>query len=158
VLWLNAACGGNDLALETAYGAELALIVCDTTCSAPQSGRIRRVTAFARRTRTPLVLVRSHIKLDSLGVEFGRLGSALFLTFPEVPLTKIRCLRQLARDLREVIRLTGAAALPGHFCPFFGSSEYWRLSASRCAAILGNTRTVLATLAANFGRANPRGY
>lgn len=53
VLWLNSACCGSDLGLGTTCRAEFALIVCDTTCSAPQSGRIRRVLAFARRTRTP---------------------------------------------------------------------------------------------------------
>jgi hypothetical protein len=45
------------------------LIVFDTTCFAGGSGRIGRVLRCARTAMVPVVMVRSHNKLDSLGVD-----------------------------------------------------------------------------------------
>jgi hypothetical protein len=158
-LWLDSSNLGIRSGFDTTLrSGDLDLIVCDTTCFAAQSGRIRRVIGFARRARTPLVLVRSHMKLDSLGTEFGRLGSILFLAFPDVPLATIRLLRDIAREMREAIRLSGTAALPAHFCPFFGSSDYWALSAARCKGILRNARALVGTLARNIGYAALQQY
>ena len=64
------------------------MIVFDTTCLSSYSGRVRRVVTWARRAKTPVILVRSHTKLNSLGIEYGRLGSAMFLSFPDMPAVK----------------------------------------------------------------------
>ena len=63
--------------------SKLDLLVFDTTCFAGRSGRIRRVLRRAQRCKVRIVLVRSHNKLDSLGAEYGRLGSAVFVDCPE---------------------------------------------------------------------------
>jgi hypothetical protein len=113
----------------------LDLIVFDTTCFAAPSGRIRRVLRWADCWKIPVVLVRSHTKLDSLGVEYGRLGSAVFITA-----AKHEGLKQLASEMRNAVRLFGGAALPAHFPPYVGAKAYRALTGRRIAAILRNSR------------------
>jgi hypothetical protein len=122
-------------------GSGLDLLVFDTTCFAGRSGRIRRVLRWARRYAIPLVLVRSHNKLDSLGAEYGRLGSAVFVDGTEDQQRAGRLeWTRLASETRNAVRLLGGAALPAHFPPFAGSAAYWALTKRRVAAILRNGR------------------
>ncbi|QOZ09759.1 hypothetical protein [Bradyrhizobium sp. CCBAU 51765] len=123
-------------------GSGLDLLVFDTTCFAGRSGRIRRVLRWARRYGIPLVLVRSHNKLDSLGAEYGRLGSAVFVQGNEHQQWRAGGVEwaRLAFETRNAVRLFGGAALPAHFPPFAGNAAYWALTQRRVAAILRNGR------------------
>jgi hypothetical protein len=117
------------------------LLVFDTTCFAGRSGRIRRVLRWARRGKLPIVMVRSHNKLDSLGAEYGRLGSAVFVGWRERGAEAGgSMIAQLATETRNAVRLLGGAALPAHFPPYMGSADYWALTKARVAAILRNGR------------------
>ncbi len=84
----------------------------------------------------PVVMVRSHNKLDSLGVEYGRLGSALFVdsTAP-IDVAKPRLLTRLLEEMRRALRLLGGAALPAHFPPYVGGPNYRALTDKRVARI-----------------------
>jgi hypothetical protein len=96
----------------------LDLVIFDTTCFSSGSGRIRRVLSWARRWQIPIVLVRSHTKLDSLGLEYGRLGSAVFVAREKRGAAARRLrLEDLAAEMRNAVRLFGGAALPAHFPP-----------------------------------------
>ena len=119
--------------------AALDLLVFDTTCFSSGSGRIRRVLGLARRFAIPVVMVRSHTKLDSLGAEYGRLGSVTFVEWEK----NVRCgskLKELPAQVRNAIRLLGGAALPAHFPPYIGTPSYRELTNKRIAAILRNGR------------------
>lgn len=117
------------------------LLLFDTTCFAGGSGRIRLVVRWARQAGLPLVLLRSHNKLDSLGAEYGRLGSAVFIAGdPRRGRLPAAVFRQLADETANVIRLLGTAALPAHFPPFIGKDAYRALTNRRVAAILRNGR------------------
>ncbi len=122
-------------------GRALDLLVFDTTCFAGGSGRIRRVLRWARQRNIPTVMVRSHNKLDSLGAEYGRLGSASFVHpakgAPPAARSKIN---ELLYETRNAIRLFGGAALPAHFPPYIGAHSYRSLTNTRVAAILRNGR------------------
>ncbi|WP_448043425.1 hypothetical protein [Bradyrhizobium liaoningense] len=132
-------------------GSGLDLLVFDTTCFAGRSGRIRRVLRWARRYGVPLVLVRSHNKLDSLGAEYGRLGSVVFVQGNEHQQRAggVEWAR-LASETRNAVRLLGGAALPAHFPPFAGSAAYWALTQRRVAAILRNGRSTARYFAAKL--------
>jgi hypothetical protein len=118
------------------------LVLFDTTCFACGSTRIRRVVDWAKRWQLPLVLLRSHNKLDSLGAEYGRLGSAVFING-----NKQLILARLADETRNAIRLLGSAALPAHFPPYVGHEAHWHLTHSRIASILRNSRRMTRGLA-----------
>ncbi|MDN5002105.1 hypothetical protein ACFQZO_14540 [Bradyrhizobium sp. GCM10027634] len=122
-------------------GSALDLLVFDTTCFAGRSGRIRRVLRWAQRCRIPVVMVRSHNKLDSLGAEYGRLGSAVFVRWSgQGAEASGAIIGRLAAETRNAVRLLGGAALPAHFPPYIGSEAYWALTKKRVAAILRNGR------------------
>ena len=86
-------------------------------------------------------MVRSHNKLDSLGAEYGRLGSASFLHAVRRDQNAGRFeLQNLLTETKTAIRLLGGAALPAHFPPFIGAHGYRSLTNRRVAAILRNVR------------------
>jgi hypothetical protein len=140
-------------AILRAGGSALELLIFDTTCFAVRSVRIRRVLHWARRYQVPVVMVRSHSKLDSLGAEYGRLGSVTFVRWNDGGCYAASSLivERLTAEVRNAIRLLGGAALPAHFPPYVGSDAYWTLTKKRVAAILHNGRQT----ARLFGRALP---
>jgi hypothetical protein len=118
------------------------MLILDTTCLSLNSGRIKLVLCWAKANKLPAVLVRSHTKLDSFGIEYGRLGSAVFVKSPAMDTDGMNRLEELIAATQDSIRLLGAAAIPAHLPPFFGSSEYHHVSQQRIAAILNNGRFI----------------
>jgi hypothetical protein len=115
------------------------LLIFDTTCFSSGSGRIRRVLGRTRGLAIPVVMVRSHTKLDSLGAEYGRLGSVAFVDW-EKNVPRGSKLRELPAETRNAVRLLGGAALPAHFPPYIGTPLYRELTNKRIAAMLRNSR------------------
>ncbi|MGL9622372.1 hypothetical protein QRQ56_30795 [Bradyrhizobium sp. U531] len=124
------------------------LMVFDTTCFAGTSGRIRRALCWAHRRKVPVVMVRSHTKLDSMGAEYGRLGSLAF-----VAVEAVREAADFVNEMKTAIRLFGGAALPAHFPPYVGSEQFGRLTRSRIFATLRNNRLAASVLKTAFGSA-----
>ena len=120
-------------ALLNCVRPSLDLIVFDTTCFSGGSGRIRRVMNWAGRAAIPVVLLRSHTKLDSLGVEYGRLGSVIFPTCSGLSQGQKTLLKKLSAETKNSVRLFGGAAIPAHFPPFVGHGAYRPLSTSGSA-------------------------
>jgi hypothetical protein len=126
-----------DAALRSLSPA-LDLLIFDTTCFAAGSRRIRRVIDQAAECDVPVAMVRSHTKLDSLGAEYGRLGSVVFVNWRNDRRGRW-ALANLPAETRDALRLIGGAALPAHFPPYVGSPAYRKLTNQRMAAILRNT-------------------
>jgi hypothetical protein len=121
----------------------LDLVVFDTTCFSGGSGHVVRALNWARAATIPIVMLRSHTKLDSLGVEYGRLGSAVFAHGPHVGGAGQRLLQALLTEMRNAVRLFGGAALPAHFPPYVGAPVYRSLTNRRVAAMLRNNRRTM---------------
>lgn len=133
-----------------------ALVMMDTTCFDAGSGRVARVVAWARRHDVPLALVRSHAKLDALGIEYGRLGSVVLAWRRRGEASPF--MRRLVREARDAVRLTGSAAIPAHLPPFVGTASYRALTTARTAAIVRNVRRLSSALAATAAGAAVKRY
>jgi hypothetical protein len=124
------------------------LLVFDTTCLATSSGRLARALRHAEDAGLPSVLVRSHTKLDSLGIEYGRLGSVVLLMPRRVTPERRRHAERLAQEVPDAVRLFGAAAVPAHLPPFVGGARWRRLYRQRVARIIRNNRRAARRLSA----------
>jgi hypothetical protein len=125
---------------------DTAIVAFDTTCFWRTSGRIARVVRWARRHDVPVALYRSHNKLDSLGVEYGRLGS-IVLSWRRRSAS--RWMGDTVREVRDAIRLLGVAAIPAHLPPFTDEGAYLRASLERTAALIRNARRLHCRLRAS---------
>jgi hypothetical protein len=122
----------------TAAGADLLML--DTTCLATSSGRIAQMLRYAADAGLPSVLVRSHTKLDSLGIEYGRLGSVVIVVPQRMRPEGQQLAEQLVRETQDAVRLFGAAAVPAHLPPFIGGAPWRSLYRQRVAHIIRNNR------------------
>ena len=156
VLWIDSCVPSGFHDFASLPSGDFDLVVFDTTCFSHGSRRIVRVVDWARQAQLPIALVRSHAKLDCLGIEYGRLGSISYVWN--------KCsgcdawMTRLAAESHEAIRLFGAAALPSHFPPFAGDAAYHACTARRTAAILRNTRRAARRLASTCGNGAVRTF
>lgn len=155
VLWLDSCVRAAFFGSGASALSSCALVVVDTTCFGPGSGKIRRVVERAQAAGVPIALVRSHAKLDCLGIEYGRLGSIVIVTDKNsLSAERIGRAKRLAAHARDAVRLYGLAPIPVHFPPFAGSTEYRECNAARIASIIRNTRRLARILAARLESAS----
>jgi hypothetical protein len=152
ILLLDSCASAKDFeaCLRSPWGS-FRLCIFDSSCLAGGSGKIGRALRKARSEKVPLVVVRSHTKLDSLGVEYGRLGSTTFVRVAEDDRWGGSCFGPLPDEVRNAVRLLGGAALPAHFPPFVGKPEYRSLTSRRVANIVSNGRRSASLLREELG-------
>jgi hypothetical protein len=110
-------------------------VVVDTTCYEAGSPRIRDLADRAIAADSPVTLVRSHLKLDGLGVEYGRLGSVVHLATPMMSPERFDGYRAMRALDASVNRLVGASVVPLHLNPFLGDDAFQALNQERVERI-----------------------
>jgi hypothetical protein len=155
ILWLDSCVRSAFFTSAATTLSPFDLIVVDTTCFGQGSGKIGHVVKRALAAGVPIALVRSHAKLDCLGIEYGRLGSIVIATgkdrFPAEPTAWAK---RLAAHARDAVRLFGLAPIPVHFPPFAGGAEYRECNVARISSIIRNTRRSARIIAARLGSAS----
>jgi len=151
ILWLDSSVQSGFFGFQASTLRRCDLIVVDTTCLGATSGKIRRIAGEAIAAGIPTAFVRSHTKLDCLGIEYGRLGSIVVATGKgDFPVGRTAWAKRLAVHVRDAVRLFGWAPIPVHFPPFACGSEYRACSVARVGSIVRNTRRLARTLAARL--------
>jgi hypothetical protein len=107
------------------------LLVVDTTCVEPDSSHIQRWINESERLNCPVILVRSHIKLDSFGMELGRLGSIVISASTDQSGDAVALMSEL-EQARSGFGL--GFTLIGLY-PWLGDPEFAQLTKQRTAAI-----------------------
>jgi len=116
------------------------LVVIDTSCVEPDHVSVVEWLRATAELGVPAILVRSHIKLDALGLEVGRLGSAVVVGEP-APVEEVTGL------LREASSLLGLTfSLPATY-PWLGHPDFIGLARERTEGIRRSTRRLTSALA-----------
>ena len=151
VVLIDSSVRSGFLPLRDTLARKADLLLFDTTCLWQSSAGIRCVFAWALQSGLPLALVRSHAKLDSLGIEYGRLGSVVIAApLKDVHSGRSRWIKKLSEQTHESVRLLAVAPVLAHFPPFAGTEEFERCSIARTAAIIRNNRRMVRRLSFAF--------
>jgi hypothetical protein len=114
---------------------DAAWVLVDSTCWDMRSQEMNLVLESLRKKNIPSLIVRSHIKLDSLGAEYGLLGS-LFFMGGNLSETEIS---HFTLNLQNKIAITRSSAGYDDLYPFWVSGQFGKMTEERTKAIRSNT-------------------
>ena len=109
----------------------LLAVVCDTTCWDAASPEIALIVGRCTEAAVPLLLVRSHLKLDCLGLEYGRLGSVVVVLPRPCERSALALGRALRIRMLDFLAKSGAIASAPSLFPLSDHPEARRLNALR---------------------------
>lgn len=133
-----------------ALGA-LCAVVLDTTCYDVSAPEIERVVERCQAEGVPCVLVRSHLKIDTLGLEYGRLGSIVVVLPRPCHGSRGRFLQLLRRRIRDFLVKTGTGFSISSYFPLASHPTFHRLNRRRNALMRDNNLRCAAALAERVG-------
>jgi hypothetical protein len=113
-------------------------LLIDTTCWEMRSEETEKIFHQLSVSHVPALLVRSHVKLDSLGAEYGLLGS-IVLFGGNLNADQIL---KFSENLKKKIAITRASAGYTDLYPFWVKGEFAKLTHERTLDIKRNTRLI----------------
>jgi hypothetical protein len=126
--------------------APVSVVLFDTTCYDVDAPEIMRVVERCLYEGVLCVLVRSHIKIDTLGLEYGRLGSIVFVLPRPCDPASAGLAQRLRRRASDFLIKVGAGFSPHTFFPLHSDVEFRRLNGERNAIMRDNNLRGAATL------------
>jgi hypothetical protein len=112
-------------------GKPLKVLIVDTTNWNIDSKYIQQIIGWAEVNQVELFLIRSHLKLDCLGAEYGLLGSIVRISENEN--------KEWDKFLLETLSFAGLLAVHEQVYPFLWDEEFLKLTAERTERIRSNT-------------------
>lgn len=119
------------------------LLIVDTTCYPVDSPIVASIMERATVTGIPLVLVRSHLKIDGMGVEYGRLGSIAACSPASADAAHRHLSEELLRSADDLIATIGLAPVVTSIHPHWHRPEYRALNARRLERLRTNNDALL---------------
>jgi hypothetical protein len=116
----------------------LLAVLFDTTCYDAASPRIAVLVDRCAEARVPCLLLRSHLKLDCLGLEYARLGSITFVLPPKPAREQVLFVKRVRLAAQDRLALTGGTFLPEALFPLDDDAEAQALNRARNEAIFAN--------------------
>lgn len=154
VLLLDSICEVDPLErLGACAIGNLCAVVLDTTCYDVSAPEIERIVERCRDAGVPCVLVRSHLKIDTLGLEYGRLGSIVIVLPRPCEGSRGRFVKILRRRLRDYLVKTGTGFSISSYFPLSSDPTFRELNRRRNALMRDNNLRCAAALAE---RVHPR--
>lgn len=121
---------------------KLTRLIVDTTNWCLTSQNIQDVINWAEKEKVELFLIRSHLKLDCLGAEYGLLGSVVRIASDEN--------KAWDKFFLETLSYTGLLAVHEQVYPFLWDDKFLRLTEARTERIRSNTRFITSELESFF--------
>lgn len=113
-------------------GKKLDRLIVDTTNWNINSPYIQKIINWAEQEKTELFLIRSHLKLDCLGAEYGLLGSVVRLAQNED--------KAWEKFFLETLSYAGLLAVHEQIYPFLWDEDFLKLTSERTERIRENTK------------------
>lgn len=128
-------------------GINIKHLIVDTTTWCLNSPEIQYILDWANDQKVDVYLIRSHIKLDCLGAEYGLLGSIVKVNFHSVPLDE--------KSFLETLSYSGSLAIHENIYPFLWDKTFLSLTNKRVERIRSNTRYLVNELGPYLKSINP---
>jgi hypothetical protein len=109
------------------------LFVFDTTLFAYGHAELQEIIDHLLVLNVPTFLIRSHLKLDSLGAEFSSLGSVSAINMNS--LKTLESGRGCKTAIASYLSITGSYAAIDQMYPFLGNSQFVNITSNRCERI-----------------------
>lgn len=127
----------KDLLCFEQHQDDCVAIIFDTSCFDRQGEYVSKVVTLAQKLGLPLIMTRSHLKLDSLGHEYDSLGSIVVLNATE---------SELFTKISEYVSHMGAFALINQIYPFLFDQDLKDLNSWRINCIRENSNAIFPKL------------
>lgn len=143
VLYLDSICAEDPwsaLDVDAALLKRVELVMIDTTCYQAGSRLLESRLRQILEAGTPTLLLRSHIKLDCLGMEYGRLGSLVLVVPSSLGRQKQRFISAYYPVIHESLRFSGGMFTPLNLFPLRVDPRFRCLNQRRIEHIQANNR------------------
>jgi len=121
-------------------------VVADTTCWRRVSDQMAKLLEWSLQNSVPVVLLRSHLKLDFLGLDSGRLGSLIALYPAGTKREKIRYVKSIFESAQARVLRTGRNFRAEDIPVYWGDERFDVLSDKRFQRIQNSIENLFQTI------------
>ncbi len=125
------------------------LIVIDTSCLSSNDSSLSKIIDNSIKRHIPLILVKSHIKLDNFSTEYARLGSIVI-----VPNHSDLVSEKLFSCLKHAIGFSGTNFFIQNVYPWFGMPLFFNLNQKKQQRVMFFCQTMLQEIKPYFNKLN----